>query len=205
MTHFWISGIMRGLVVMLGLSAPVQALELPDRDVPRPRTTDGVPHVQLGVTPRPEIKTALLGRVGNHPGIDIRPTIVSLPGALGFWIDEGIPLAHPEVIVRGREFAHLHPDGSLHASLSPALAARAVNAGWAIPHPWATQRPGWEGFVMIYTPQNEAELEIVFHLIVAGFDFVTKGIGGGPAEPISSEVLAPSGRQRDPAQLCSTC
>ena len=71
-----------------------------------------------------------------------------------------------EVIVGGREFAHLHPDGSLHASLSPERAREAVATGWATPHPWADQREGWEGFVMIYTPQSAEELEVVFHLIV---------------------------------------
>ena len=143
------------------------------RDAPVPRTTDGVPHVQIEVEPVPEISAELLRRVSEIAGIEIQPTIVSLPGALGFWVVEDAPLARPEVIVRGREFAHIHPDGSLHASLSPALAKRAVQAGWAVSHPWADQRPGWEGFVMIFTPATLDELDVVFDLVLHSYEFVT--------------------------------
>ncbi|MDD9922576.1 MAG: DUF5519 family protein, partial [Boseongicola sp.] len=72
-----------------------------------------------------------------------------------------------------REFAHIHPDGSLHASLSPELAKRAVETGWAVAHPWADQRPGWEGFVMIFTPTSESELDVVFGLVKDSYEFVT--------------------------------
>jgi phospholipase/carboxylesterase len=82
-------------------------------------------------------------------------------------------LARPDVIVRGREFAHMHPDGSLHASLDPTVAAVAVKSGWATPHPWAKQRAGWEGFVMLYTPGSEEELEVIYHLVKESYRFVT--------------------------------
>ncbi len=146
---------------------------LPIRKGPPPYTSKFVPHVQVGVEPVPEVSKELLRRVDNIPGVEIRDTVISMAGALGFWLDEKIPLARPDVIVRGREFAHLHPDGSLHASLSPELAARAVKTGWAIPHPWAKSRPGWEGFVMIYTPRSMAEMETVFQLVLGSYRFVT--------------------------------
>ncbi len=146
---------------------------LPLRSSPIPQTTDGVPHVQIGVEPVPEISEALLRRVANIPDVEIRPTVVSLPGAKGFWLNDELTLARPDVIVGGREFAHIHPDGSLHASLSPELAVKAVNAGWATHHPWADRRPGWEGFVMIYTPGTAEEMEVVFELILGSYNFVT--------------------------------
>lgn len=146
---------------------------LPVRSSPIPPTTNGVPHVQIGVEAVPEISEALLRRVSSIPGVEIRPTVISLPGAKGFWLSEDLTLARPDVIVGGREFAHIHPDGSLHASLSPELAGEAVEAGWAIHHPWANQRPGWEGFVMIYTPGTRDEMEVVFELILGSYNFVT--------------------------------
>ncbi len=82
-------------------------------------------------------------------------------------------LARPDVIVGGREFAHLHPDGSLHTLLPPDLAQAATEAGWAVAHPWADQRPGWEGFVMIFTPANSEELDVVYDLVVQSYAFVT--------------------------------
>ena len=160
-------------VLMAVSSASAVTLDLPERETPIPRTTNGVPHVQIGITPDPAISAELLKRVAEIPGVTIRPTVISLPGALGFWISDDVVLARPEVIVGGREFAHLHPDGSLHASLSPQVAAQASKAGWAVAHPWADKRPGWEGFVMIYTPANSDELEVVYDLIVQSFTYVT--------------------------------
>lgn len=121
----------------------------------------------------PELKAELLRRVSEIPDVEIRETVVSLPGAKGFWLADDLPLKRPHVIVGGREFAHVHPDGSLHASLDPETARQAVDAGWAVSHPWADRRPGWEGFVMIYTPVSPDELDVVFQLVLHSYDFVT--------------------------------
>lgn len=153
--------------------AMAQGIELPQRTSPIPRTTDGVPHVQIGIEPDPVLSQALLDEIGTYPGVTLGPTRVSLPGAVGFQLDEGLTLAKPEVVVGGREFAHLHPDGSLHASLEPQLARSAVKAGWAVMHPWADQRSGWEGFVMIFTPTNQQELDVVIDLVEQSYRFVT--------------------------------
>ncbi len=154
--------------------AAAQSLDLSPRATPIPATTNNVPHVQIGVQPNPALTTGLLDRVAAMPGVELRKTVISLPGAVGFWLADGVRITHPEVIVGGREFAHMHPDGSLHASLDPVLARDAVEAGWATPHPWSQTRPGWEGFVMIYTPSTVEELEIVYRLVEASFAFVTE-------------------------------
>lgn len=158
---------------VIAISAIAETLDLPVRDGPRPQTTNGVPHVQIGISPVPELSSELLRRVEAIDGVKVRDTVISLPGALGFQLEDNVELAQPNAIVGGREFAHLHPDGSLHASLSPELAVKAVETGWAVHHPWAGQRPGWEGFVMIYTPQSEHQLEVVFKLVLASYSYVT--------------------------------
>ncbi|KPA20725.1 hypothetical protein shim_29720 [Shimia sp. SK013] len=158
---------------LLASALLAESLILPLRDTPIPRTTNSVPHIQIGVEPNPELSNELVARVSAIPGIELRRTVISLPGARGFWISDDVTIQHPEVIVGGREFAHQHPDGSLHASLSPELAEQAISAGWAVSHPWADQRPGWEGFVMIFTPLNREELDVVFDLVVASFEYVT--------------------------------
>ncbi len=150
-----------------------QTPQLPVRETAIPKTTNSVPHVQLGVQVDPDLAAKFLGRVASLPDVEVRETVVSLPGAKGFWLNDALVLARPDVIVGGREFAHMHPDGSLHASLRPATARAAVKTGWATPHPWANQRPGWEGFVMVYTPMNDKELEVVFSLVVDSYEFVT--------------------------------
>lgn len=146
---------------------------LPKRDTPRPVTTDGIPHIQIDVEVVPEIAAELLDRVSKIPGVELRRTIIGRAGSTGFWVTDDTKLARPNSIIRGREFAHLHPDGSLHASLSPELAVKAIDSGWAIHHPWAAKKRGLEGFVMIYTPMSEDELDVVFELVKESFEFVS--------------------------------
>ena len=146
---------------------------LPVRTSPIPVTTNSVPHIQLDVEPNPAISAELLARVSTIPDVEIRETVMSLAGAKGFWVGDNVTLSNPQAIVRGREFAHMHPDGSLHASLAPDLAVKAVKAGWATRHPWADKRKGWEGFVMIYTPSTKGELDVVFRLVRESYHFVT--------------------------------
>lgn len=73
----------------------------------------------------------------------------------------------------GREFAHLHPrpDESAHAMLPPEVAARAVEAGWAEPHPMARLGFLASNAVMIYAPRDLAEVEVVYGLLVASYRF----------------------------------
>jgi hypothetical protein len=161
------------IALWMGTSAFAQNTTLPMRDAPRPQTTDGVPHVQIGVEANADLTAELLRRVAKFPSVVLGETRVSLPGAVGFQLESDFDLARPDVIVGGREFAHLHPDGSLHATLDPDVAKAAVMAGWATPHPWAAQRAGWEGFVMIYTPLNDAEFDVVLQLVEGSYSFVT--------------------------------
>jgi phospholipase/carboxylesterase len=152
-----------------------EALEnpLPERAGPRTQTSGIVPHVQINVEPMPAVNDALYQLVFSLPGVEERPTIVSLPGARGMWLSDDLPLAHPEAIVDGREFAHIHPDGSLHAPLPYERALDVDEKGWGERHPWASERDGWDGLVMLYTPQSMAELEIIFQLIVESYNYVT--------------------------------
>ena len=82
-------------------SATSEPEKLPTRTTPIPATTDRVPHVQLGVEPVPAISAALLAQVSGIPDIEIRDTVISLPGAQGFWLRENVVLAKPQVIVGG--------------------------------------------------------------------------------------------------------
>ncbi len=144
-----------------------------------------MPHAQVGVRPIPEVNAELFRRAYALPDVENRPTVISIPGARALWLRDGVPLAHPEMIVAGREFAHIHPDGSLHVSLSPERAREAIEAGWAEPHPIAEQL-GMQGLVMLYTPRTIDDLDVIFQLIVDSYNFVT-----GRTESASDYVRAP--------------
>jgi len=128
--------------------------------------------MQIGVRPVPHLNAELFRRAYALPGVRNEPTRISVPGARALWLDERLPLAHPELILIGREFAHIHPDGSLHVTLDPQRAREASERGWAEPHPIAREI-GIEGMVLLYTPLDETELDVVFGLIVDSYNFIT--------------------------------
>jgi phospholipase/carboxylesterase len=176
--HTTTTNVVRTAVSVAHAAEPAASLEsakkpLPARAGPQTQTTGRVPHVQIGVTPVAEIDRELRRLAFSLPGVDERPTIVSLPGASGMWLLAEVPIVRPEAIVRGREFAHIHPDGSLHAPLPIERALEIAEKGWGERHPWADQRDGWGGFVMLFTPQSMDELAIVFRLIVESYNYVT--------------------------------
>ena len=160
------------IVCLCVLPVSAEIDNLPMRETPRPVTTEGIPHIQIDVEAVPELSAELLRRMSELAGVTLRGTVVGRSGSTGFWLNDDLNLVHPEAIIRGREFAHLHPDGSLHASLPPELAIQAIDAGWAIQHPWATRKRGLEGFVMIYTPETEEELEVVLQLTIESYRYI---------------------------------
>lgn len=145
---------------------------LPPRSGPRPVTHKGMPHAQVGVQPVPDVHAELFRRSYALPDVVNRPSVISVPGARALWLQEQLPLARPDAIVAGREFAHIHPDGSLHATLPPERAQQAIEAGWAEPHPIADAL-GKDGLVMLYTPRTIEELDVIVGLIVDAYNFVT--------------------------------
>lgn len=150
----------------------VDIQELPIRTGKRPATTDGIPHVQLDLDIVPDVHDEMVRRVFSVPGIINEPSVIL--SWEGLWVDPIIDIVNPQALISGREFGHIHDDGSLHIFLEPGRAAEAIAAGWAIEHPFAAQgREGWEGFVMLYTPQTIEELNVVFQLIVEAYNYVT--------------------------------
>lgn len=131
-----------------------------------------MPHAQIDVAPVAAVDGELRRRAYLLPGVLDRPTVISVPGARALWLADDVDLLRPEVILRGREFAHIHPDGSLHAILPQARAQEAIDAGWAEPHPIA-EYLGLPGLVMLYTPATMDELDVVVELIVDSYNFVT--------------------------------
>ncbi|HEX6710762.1 MAG TPA: luciferase family protein [Rubrobacter sp.] len=109
---------------------------LPKRSGSRPRTTPTNPHTQLEQNPQPEVVEELARRVFALPGVDERPSAISVRA---LWLREERPAGPQEAFMIGREFAHVHPmpDGSLHTALPPEVAQEAIRKGWAEQHPVA--------------------------------------------------------------------
>ena len=145
---------------------------LPQRAGDRPATTPNIPHAQLDLDLVSDVHEEMVRRIYAVPGIKDKPSAIMSWRAL--WLDSTIEVANTQAFISGREFGHIHDDGSLHIFLEPSRAKEAIETGWAVAHPFNVQgRNGWEGFVMLYTPQSMKQLNIVFQLIVDSFNYVT--------------------------------
>jgi phospholipase/carboxylesterase len=129
---------------------------LPARAGGPPDTTTDLP--QLPMRPAPALVERLWERIGVGR---TAPAAIGPPGTRSLLADDG-----PFVDPKAGERAHLHPDGSLHVALPPALAYDAVAKGWAVPHPLAGVRVD-AGVVLVPAPRDPAELEIVAALSTA--------------------------------------
>ena len=142
---------------------------LPPRTGDRPRVSWSIPQQQQSQNAPVELQERLLARVGALPGVSGGPSQISVPGARAFVLAGGAGPANAYLVPAVREFAHLHPayDGSLHLALPPEHAADLVAHGWGVPHPWAGTRLT-AGFVMLFGPRDERELEVVAGIVAAG-------------------------------------
>lgn len=147
---------------------------LPSRSGPVPRTTSTNPHTQLDQQPEDgTIREKLAARVFSLPDVEERATMISVPGARALWLRDEVPQGPAEAFMIEREFAHLHPggDASAHASLPPELAEEAIAAGWAELHPAARMGYIPATTVMIFAPRNDEELDVVYGLLLASYQF----------------------------------
>ena len=154
-------------------AAEGRLMELPVRDGPRRETTNSVPHIQLDAERVPEVDAALRRRALLLPGVEDRASALSLPGARGLWLASDVELARADVLGRTREFAHIHPDGSLHVWLPVDRAVEVDRTKWGELHPWVDRDGFWDGVVMVYTPETPAELDVTMRIIVDAYNFVT--------------------------------
>ncbi len=145
---------------------------LPERQGPRVETSGDVPHVQIDVGPVAEVDSELRRRAFLFPGVTSEPSAVSLPGAVRLALDPDLELARPDVIASSGEFAHIHPDGSLHVWLPIDVAAEVDGQRWGELHPWVDRDGFWDGVVMVYTPQTAAEVDVTISILAEAYNFV---------------------------------
>lgn len=154
---------------------------LPERPGERRQTTGDVPHQQVGTEPVPEVDAELRRRIFALPGVEDRASERSLPGARSLWLVDGIDVVNDEVLggsrpgVLGanREFAHVHPDGSLHVWLPVERAIEVDETKWGELHPWVDREGFWDGVVMVYIPETLDEVDVVVQIVVDAYNFVT--------------------------------
>lgn len=153
---------------------------LPRRTGERPRTTPDDPHRQLTqIAPVPlQEQVVELGR--EMPGTFVCPSLISMPGARAFVLDDSTPTPVSEVFMIAREFAHIHPphDGSLHMVLPPHIVRQVLERGWGEQHPVARMGLIPQTTLMVYGPRDESELRVVMTLLRAAWSYARGELTG---------------------------
>lgn len=147
---------------------------LPNRAPPAAVTTGTVPHRQVNPDIIPEVIAELRERVFDQPLVEPRGSTI-VTDATAIWIRPEINIGRPECIVSGREVAHIHGDGSVHGVLPHGRIPDAESAGWIERHPWAGLQPGFEAYVLMYSPRSSEEVDVILDLVLEGVSFVTGG------------------------------
>lgn len=150
--------------------------ELPHRQGRRPTTTSTFPHSQLDQQPDdPTVRDELARRAFSLEGVAERDSIISVPGARALVLVDHRTTGPDAAFIRGREFAHFHPDPdwSLHLALPDLVADLAIDHGWAELHLIARtdELPG--SVVLVYAPRDGDEAEAVWTLLQASHEFAT--------------------------------
>lgn len=147
----------------------------PKRPGPAPTTTTWEPHEQLDQIGPDAFWDELWNRALALPGVSEHDSKISVKGARALWLDEDLRKGPPESFVWEEEFAHIHPrpDSSWHLQLPLELAVFAIDAGWAEIHTtcWLGDAPA--NSVMLFSPRNAQELEVIWDLIEESYRFAT--------------------------------
>lgn len=141
------------------------AAKLPRRAGERPLISQPahdlpIPHQQLSQNAPVPLQEELVRRAAALPGVRLGDSLVSVPGARGFHLDEHHAKGPRAAFQADTEFAHVHPpyDGSLHLTLPPHVFMEVLEAGWGEPHPLS-------GTMMVFGPRDDEELEVVWDLV----------------------------------------
>lgn len=169
----------------------VDTMSLPPRAGAAPKTSDTNPHSQLEQNAPQELQDRVVEMAAELEGVGIGKTGVpewggqgAVPNTRAFILDPALVHGPRQALLVGTEFGHVHPehDGSLHLCLPDDLHRAVLEAGWGEPHPLAGRSvKGFDvpaGNTLIFGPRDEGELETVWTLVQAAYDYAC----GDPAD-----------------------
>ncbi len=149
---------------------------LPVRAGPAPRTTSGIPHLQLDQFSPVGVQRALWERATALDHVRVGPSNTGPMTAEAFDLVPQFAGGRRDAFMSGWEFAHFHGDGSgsLHLTLPPIAGREAIEAGWAVRHPFAGDfLPAT--VVMVFGARDEAETETVWLIVKKSYLFARFG------------------------------
>jgi hypothetical protein len=150
------------------------SFQLPARLGERPQTGDMIPHLQHTQKSPDSIREALKAwALENLPDVREEDTRISVPSTRALWLNEEVAAQNADAFMPpfgGREFAHVHLDGSVHLCASDEATQTIVSSGWGEPHPLRDQGVNE---VLFYAPRDEAELEVAKRALAESYRYAT--------------------------------
>ncbi|MEM1073775.1 MAG: hypothetical protein AAGI36_04945 [Pseudomonadota bacterium] len=142
---------------------------------PRPETTSELPHSQLTQHGPDEVIQKLHQWCFSLPDVENERSGISVPGSRALVLHESAD-CNQNAFMIGREFAHIHPhpdSGSMHLKLAAEDARAVADAGWGEDHYLVTQGHYPTGLVMVFSPRDDTELEVVKEIVARSYKFAT--------------------------------
>ncbi|WP_120501585.1 luciferase family protein [Roseovarius sp. EL26] len=150
-------------------------LNLPKRVGAKPDTSHGIPHSQLNQHGPDETIDQLRDWAFGLPDIENHHSQISVPGARAMVLCDGTS-CNAEAFMIGREFAHIHPypdNGSMHLKLEHDDALAVIESGFGEHHTLVLSGHRPVGLVMVFSPRDAQEQEIVKTIITRSYDYAT--------------------------------
>lgn len=150
-------------------------LSLTPRHGQKPETTNHLPHSQLTQHGPDHVIDKLHKWCFLLPSVVNEPSGISVPGARALVMHDSVKCNH-EAFMVGREFAHIHPhpdNGSMHVKLPQEDALEVTEKGWGEDHYLVTQGQYPVGLVMVFSPRDDEELEIVKSIVRKSYEYAT--------------------------------
>jgi hypothetical protein len=109
----------------------------------------------------------------TFPKVRKEPTRISVPTSIAMWLDENEDVGHIDAFMPpsgGREFTHIHLDGSFHTVVSADVENEIITKKWGVRHMYYDQ--GVKE-VLVYAPRNKEEIEIVKTIVIKSYEYAT--------------------------------
>jgi hypothetical protein len=157
---------------------PPSLRRLPARTGSRPQVDWRYPCLQLEERVPAELRRRLLQLAGTLEGVSVQQTGFSFAGE-ALVLEERLAKGKPEAFVRGREFAVVREEGSIHLTLDPGWGQKVLTKGWATIHPLARYMAGAvpPQSLILYAPRNEQELKTIWKVIQAAYSLACGRVG----------------------------
>ena len=109
----------------------------------------------------------------TFPKVRKEPTRISVPSSIAMWLDENQDVGHIDAFMPpkgGREFTHLHLDGSIHTVVASEIEEEIISKKWGVRHMYYNR--GVKE-VLVYAPRNEKELEVLKSIVIKSYEYAT--------------------------------